>query len=408
MAAPPWRRVGEPSLPAQRVAVTAVFFVLGAGAASWAARLPAIKGDLHLSAGALGVALLGAPAGAVIAMPVTGTLLGRVSPRHIVPLAFVPFAALLPALSVAADTAELFAVLLGWGLGLGAVDVAMNTEAASVQARLGRRVMSRFHAAYSVGGLVGAGAGALAATFDVGVGVNLLAAGIVVGVVGIAAAGAFSRPSSRPVPRPAPAPAATALPPTGAARGPGPRLVLAALAAVAFGCFLAEGAANDWSAVYLHSSLGAPPGLAAAAYTAFAGAMAAGRLAGDHLADRLGPVRLVRLAGATAAVGFGAALAAGRIGAALAGFVLLGLGLSSIVPLAFTAAAQLGRAGRSLATVSSVGYIGTLVGPAFIGGLAEVVGLPGALVTIVVVSAAATFFAGAVRPRRGSPVLAGT
>jgi len=128
--------------------------------------------------------------------------------------------------------------------------------------------------------------------------------------------------------------------------------------------------------------------------------MATGRLAGDHLAERVGPVRLVRLSGATATIGFAAALVARQVGAAMAGFVILGLGLSFVVPLAFTAASQLGRPGPSLATVSACGYLGLLVGPALIGGIADTIGLPDALGVVVAVSAATAALAGAVAPRR--------
>jgi MFS family permease len=172
-----------------------------------------------------------------------------------------------------------------------------------------------------------------------------------------------------------------------------------ALAAMAFGSFLAEGAANDWSAVYLHSALGAPAGLAAVTYTVFSATMAAGRLVGDRLADRLGPVRLIRLSAGAAAVGFAAALIVGRVWAGLAGFAVLGAGLSLIVPLVFTAASQLGRPAPNLAFVTSCGYTGMLVGPGLIGGLAQAIGLPQALGVIVTFSVLAAVLAGVTRPR---------
>jgi MFS family permease len=140
----------------------------------------------------------------------------------------------------------------------------------------------------------------------------------------------------------------------------------------------------------------------AVAYSFFAGAMAVGRLSGDRLADRLGPARLVRLSAATAAVGFATALLISATGAALAGFVVLGLGLSVVVPLVFTAAAQQGRAGPRLAVVSGAGYIGFLVGPPIIGGLASVAGLPEALGVVVAVSAMTAVLAPAVGSRRTS------
>jgi MFS family permease len=128
--------------------------------------------------------------------------------------------------------------------------------------------------------------------------------------------------------------------------------------------------------------------------------MAAGRLCGDHMAERFGPVRLVRISAATAAIGLAAALAIGQVAVAMVGFVLLGLGMSFIVPLVFTASSLLERPGPSLAMVNSFGYFGLLVGPALIGGLADAIGLPTALGVIVAVCAVTTILAGAIAPRR--------
>jgi predicted MFS family arabinose efflux permease len=371
-----------------------VFFALGATAASWASRLPAIKDGLHLSPGLLGVVLLGPAIGSLLAMPLAGKLLRQVSPRRVVRLAFVPLAVLLPLACVAGSPGQLFATLAAWGAAAGVVDVAMNTEAAALQDRLGRRVMSRFHGTYSAGGLAGAGLGALAAATGVDVTDHLLLAAAVVLVAGVAASQRFAAtpgPSDPRPPRSAPG---------GGTRRVRPGWTLVALSAVAFGCFLAEGAANDWSAVYLHSSLGAPSALAAFAYSLFSAAMMAGRLSGDRLADHWGAAHLMRLSAGIAALGFAAALMVSGTAAGLVGFTVLGLGLSVVVPLVFTAAAQIGPAGPSLAVVAGSGYAGFLMGPALIGGLADAVGLPPALGVVAAVSAITALLAPAVAPRR--------
>jgi MFS family permease len=376
--------------------VTIVFFLMGSVAGTWAARIPEVKAHLHLSAGILGLALLGPAAGAVVAMAVVGALLVKVKPRRIVGTMFIPLGGLLCALSFVGSPWELFVTLVGWGAAMGTIDVAMNAEGTALQDAVGRRIMSRFHAAYSLGGLAGAGGGALAAATGLSVTVNFSIVGLLVLTFGVAASSAFSK---TPVTT-KPGSSSLDVERVRSPRRPKLSWSLVALSVIAFGCFLSDGAVNNWSAIYLHSSLKAGAGLAAVAYTAFSFAMAIGRLLGDHLAERIGPVRLVRLSAATATIGFAAALATGQVVAAMAGFVLLGLGMSFVVPLVFTTSSQLERPGPSLATVTSFGYLGLLIGPALIGGIADAVGLPAALGVIVAACAVTTVLAGAVAPKR--------
>jgi MFS family permease len=375
--------------PAGRVPVTVVFFALGAVTASWAARLPAIRQPLHLSPQALGLALLGPALGAVVAMPLTGAVLTRVSPRPVVLTALFPLTALVPLITVAADTAELFAVLFGWGVSVGVVDVAMNLEAAAVQRRLGKRVMSRFHASYSIGGLAGAGLGAICAATGISVRGQLLSVSGGLLIASLTAAWRFDR-----------TPIHVESGSHGGRRGGRPHLswVLVGLSTMAFASFLAEGAANDWSAVYLHSSLGASSGLAALGYTFFASAMAIGRLFGDRLADRWGPSRLVRWSSALGATGFAIALATATPVAALVGLSLLGFGLASVVPHVFSSTSQLHSPGPALAVVTSFGYSGMLVGPPAIGALAGAVGLTTSLTLVATLAALISMLAGTLRP----------
>jgi MFS family permease len=328
-------------------------------------------------------------------MPAAGAVLATLAPRRVVQFGLLLVTGLLPLTLVASSSWQLFAVLTGWGVGAGLVDVGMNTEAAAVEARLGRRTMSSFHAAYSLGGLIGAGLGGVVAAAGVSAGRHFLIAAPLLLLVGLAGAEAFATQAT--VARVAAAHHGVR------SRWPQWSWTLMALAAMAFACFLVEGAANDWSAVYLHSSLGASSGLAAVAYAAFALTMTAGRLAGDRLAERVGPVRLVRLSTGAAAVSFAAALVVGRIWSGLVAFSILGAGVSFVVPLVFTAASRLGRPGPNLATVASCGYFGMLVGPAIVGGLAQAVGLPAALGAVVVLSAVTALLAGAVRTPPGVP-----
>jgi MFS family permease len=374
------------------VAVTAVFGMLGLAVGTWAARIPTIKDGLHLSPGVLGLALLGTAAGSVITMPATGAILATVPPRRVVQTGLVALGGLLPVTTFATSAWQLFLVLAGWGAGLGMIDVGINIEAAAIQKRLGRSIMSGFHAAYSVGGLVGAGLGGIAAAAGVSARTDFLITGAVVLIVGGVSAQTFTSRPTQPAHEHH----------SRVARWPQWSWALVCLAAMAFASFLCEGAAGDWSAVYLHSSLGAPLGLAAVGYTVFSVTMTGGRLIGDWLANRIGPRRLVRLSTGGAAVCFGVALLISQVWAGMTGFALLGAGLSFVVPLVFTAASLLGRAGPNLALVTSAGYFGVLAGPAMIGGLAEVVGLPAALGAVVVLTGMIAVLAHFVLPRESA------
>lgn len=374
------------------MAVTAVFGVLGLAVGTWAARIPTIKDGLHLSPGVLGLALLGPAVGSVLTMPATGAILATVPPRRVVQAGIVALGGLLPVTTFATSAWQLFLVLTGWGAGLGMIDVGINIQAAAIQKRLGRSIMSGFHAAYSVGGLVGAGLGGIAAAAGVSARADFLITGAVVLIVGGVSAQTFTTRPTQPAHERH----------SRVARWPQWSWALVCLAAMAFASFLCEGAAGDWSAVYLHSSLGAPLGLAAVGYTVFSVTMTGGRLIGDWLANRIGPRRLVRLSTGVAAVCFGVALLISQVWAGMTGFALLGAGLSFVVPLVFTAASLLGRSGPNLALVTSAGYFGVLAGPAMIGGLAEVVGLPAALGSVVVLTGMIAVLAHFVLPRESA------
>jgi predicted MFS family arabinose efflux permease len=333
--------------------------------------------------------------GAVLAMPITGAALVRVAPRKLVRAAFVPLVGVLPLVTAVGRVWQLFAVLFAWGSCVGVIDVAMNTEAVAVQNRLGRRVMSGFHASYSVGGLLGAAVGAGCAWAEISVRTQLVAVSVVVLLVGIVAADRFSRVS----------PVANSGAPTRSGRIRWSR-ALVALSVMAFASFLAEGAATDWSAVYLHSSLGTSAGVAGVGYTCFAIAMTIGRLSGDHLADRWGPRHLVRVSSAAAALGWSGAIILSSPAAALAGLMLLGFGLSSVVPNVFSQASRLGRVGPSIAVVTFCGYAGMLAGPAAIGTLAGAVGLPAAFSVDAGLAAVISLLCGvlALQPTQGASI----
>ncbi|MEW6638435.1 MAG: MFS transporter [Actinomycetota bacterium] len=360
-----------------RLAVLAIFFLNGVVVASWFVRIPAVQERLGLSEGLLGVALLGSAVGAMAAMPATGFLISRLGSRPVVAGAALCICGslLLPAL--APGLIPLTLSLVAFGASNGALDVSMNAHGVAVEKIYGRPILASFHAAFSLGGLAGSALGGLAAAGGVGVFPHFLAISLL-SLLAFLPAFAGMLPASADA--------------GSGGEGPAfrwPTRALLGLGIVSFCVLLGEGAMADWSAVYLNDTLGTGPGLAAAGYAAFSVAMTAGRLAGDRLTRRFGPVALVRSGGTLAAAGLGISLLIGHPFAALAGFACAGLGFSIVFPAALSAAGHSGDmpSGSAIAAVSTAGYFGFLVGPPAIGFLAELLGLGGALYLVVVLSA---------------------
>jgi hypothetical protein len=360
-----------------RGAVAYTFAVSGALLGSWAPRIPQVKADLGLGPGALGVALVAPAAGSLLAMPLAGAAAARWGSRPVTRLLLAAFCLLPGLVGFASDLWSLWLALFVWGSTVGALDVCMNAQGVSVERRYGRPLLSGLHAAFSVGGFAGAGAGSAAAALDVPVGWQLAGLGAVLLAVGWPLSGAF-------VPDVAP--------PGGAASRtfvlPSGRLLV--LGCAAFASFVCEGAAADWSSVHLRESLGVSAGVAGAAFAGFSLAMTVGRVVGDRVTARLGAVRTLRASAALAATGLAAGLATGTVAGGVAGFCLFGAGLSCVVPILFSAAGSgTGASAPSIAAVATCGYLGWLLGPTLVGGLAQAVGLAGALWALPVLAAAA-------------------
>jgi fucose permease len=358
-----------------RGAVLTMFFINGAAAATWLSLIPAVQQRLALDAGQLGIALLGAAVGAVVATPATGWLVGRAGGRKVVTLAAILSCIVLPLLPVAPALPVLTLTLFLFGAALGTMDVAMNIHGARVEALYQRPLMSTFHGFYSIGGFAGALASGALAALGMAPFNRALWPAFLLGAAAVAAhqwlPSGQPRVETRPRVR---------------ARPRKPSWPMVALGLMAFCSLLAEGASGDWSALYLHKSLGANVAVAATAYAAFSVAMAAGRLSGDWLTSRLGAAQLLRSGGALAALGLAATLLLGRSALAIGGFGLVGLGLANVVPTLFSAAGRSRSVAPrvAIAAVASTGYAGLLAGPPLIGFIAQAFTLTRALIVVVV------------------------
>ncbi|WP_240796605.1 MFS transporter [Streptomyces sp. RFCAC02] len=382
-----------------RAALTFFFGLDGFLFAGWVVRIPDVKEQTGASPSALGLALLGVSVGAVVTMVLIGRLCERFGSRPVTVAGLVLLAVAVALPPHTHGAMSLGAVLLVLGVGFGAVNVAANSVAVDLVAALRQPVMPSFHAAFSLGGMLGAGLGGLVAGHWSAA--RHLGALAVVGVVAAAGAGwALLRPALPAPDRAESAARGDTTPADGApgtARaGRGARRVVLLLGFIALCSAYGEGALADWSALHLKESLGSGPAVAAAAYSVFAGAMTVGRMTGSAMLRRLGQDRCLELGGATAAVGMLLGALAPSVWLVLAGFVLTGLGLANVFPIA------LGRAGAlagpaGVAAASTLGYGGMLLGPVAIGFVADWVSLPVALTTVAGLAAVAAVTARASR-----------
>lgn len=404
-------------------ATGAMFFFTGAVFGTWAARIPAFKDDLDLTNGQLAVAFISLEAAAVVGLQLGGFLVPKISSRRALAWALPAFGLALAALGTVPNLLFLALGLAAMGIANSVVDVAINASGVAVQYLSGRSVMSRMHAMHSIGGIAGAGVGAIFAALDVSRAGHFIAVGVAIAVGAALASRRLLPPrveqradteaikvtaeETGVAPKDLPE---TAEPIVGWRSGWSRQLVL--IGAVAFCLTFAEGGANNWSAVYLREELSVGASLAAVAVAAFLAAVTAGRLIGDRLLTRFGPTIVFRVAVLIAGLGFSGAVALDRPIAGFAGLILLGLGLSVTLPIAISAAGSL--PGLAMATavsrVSTMGYLGSFVAPAVIGALAGPISLgwalAGAAVLVLVTFPAARLLSQATPESRAAAAVA--
>jgi predicted MFS family arabinose efflux permease len=347
--------------PATRLATRLAFLATGFALACWAPLVPFAKARLGVDDGQLGLLLLCLGFGSILAMPITGMLSARLGARPMILLGGVGAGLLLPALAFANSPVALGMALLGFGASVGTLDVAINAHAVEVEAASKRPLMSGFHAHFSIGGFIGAGG----MTLLLSSGVAPLASALCAGVLTLAIIGGASGGLLRT--KPAGGGAAFAFP-------KGIVLLIAGLTAVTF---LTEGAILDWSALLITSRDMVPASQGGVGYMLFSMAMTVGRLLGDAIVARLGARRMLIVGGLLAVAGFVVLLAEPLRPIATAGFLLIGLGASNIVPVLFSAAGRQRTMPPALAiaAITTTGYAGILAGPAAMGFVAKAVGL---------------------------------
>jgi MFS family permease len=395
-----WRRTLRPT----RWAVTTIFFVNGTAIGFWAAHIPLLKEAHRLSEARLSVVLLGFALGAIATMVMSGWLSARWGSGHVTLIAALAFCAALPLPSLAPTLAAMFAAAVLLGGCNGAVDVAMNAYATTLERAWRAPIMSSFHAFFSLGGLTGAALSSLLIARGFGATMNMPLAGAALAIVVVGTARLLWKPEPAThatagehdgdaavagrgaVREDAPRESGASKPKRDAPRLALPSKGLVRLGAVAFCAAIAEGAMVDWTGVYLSTVLGAAAAFAAGGFAACSLSMTIGRLAGDRVIARLGRRETLTGSGALAACGLALAVIAGAPFTAALGFGLAGFGLANIIPIVFADAGHAIPAapGLGVATVATMGYAGFLLGPPVIGFTAGIIGLRLALTLLVV------------------------
>jgi MFS family permease len=358
-----------PGPKAQR-ATRLVFVVAGLGMATWAPLVPLAKARAGLDEGTLGLLLLCLGVGSIVAMPPSGALTTRFGCRRVLVISVGLMCVALPLLATLSSVPWLVAALLLFGAAMGSVDCAANVQAIIVERASGRSMMSGFHGLFSLGGILGAagvtallsaGLPPVAATVSV---VALIGAAIVAAAPGLLTHGSESQGPAFAIPH-------------------GAVLFIGVLC---FVVFLTEGAMLDWAALFLISARDIEPSHAGFGYAVFALTMTVGRLTGDAVVRRAGGKTVVVLGSLLAAAGLVTATLVPAWEAALLGYALVGAGCSNIVPVMYTAVGrqQIMPEGVAVVAITTLGYAGILVGPAFIGLLAEATSMSVAFLTVAV------------------------
>ena len=355
----------------RRWATTGVFFVNGAIIGTWVAQIPWIQERFDLSKSAMGLVIVGMSVAVIIAFPIAGQAVAKHGSQRMTWIGGIAAAAAVNLFALAPHPLLVAAGLFVLGAASATMDVSMNSHGVSVEGELGKPIMSSLHAGWSFGGMIGAGfaAGLAAAGLDPRIAVAIASVLLLAIVVYCARQlGPGSAAEGEDAAR-------FALPTRGV-------LLLAILCLLVM---VTEGAMADWGGLYLRQDLGTSAAVAALAFAFFTGGMTVGRVFGDWINGHLGPVAVLRWGALLTGVPLAAMLLIGAPAAALAGFFVIGLGVANGVPLMFSAAGRQPDTppGPGIAAVSSLGSLGFLAGPPFIGVLADAISLPWALATLI-------------------------
>jgi MFS family permease len=361
------------SVRAARRAAYTMFFADGLGFGIWAGHIPTFKQKFELSDSSLGIVLLAVAAGSIVSMPLVGQAVRHFGSRRCIAISLACYALCLVFIALAPSLILFVVAALLFGAAKGGVDVGINAQAVVVEKCYGQPIMSSFQALWSVGGLAGGFLTGAALALGSRPVINLVGVGLLILLLDLL----FSSHLLHGAPSPEG---------EGGKRFRLPGKALLYVAVLTFIALFSEGALQDWAAVYMRQIVAVPVSIAALGYAGYSTAMALGRFGGDRVVAHFGERFVMRLSGALIIVGLVAALLVPSPMVAIAGFAVAGLGNSNLVPILFSAAGRdpvLGP-GPGIAAVTTVGFFGFLVGPAVIGLMSKLFGLPVALSLVAV------------------------
>ena len=360
-----------------RWAARVQFGVLGVLMGAWGAHIPSVKSYHALSDGTLAAVLLAAALGAVSSLFLAGRVVGRLGPRRTLVLAAMVAGVLFGSLLELPGLAALLPAVLVLGACMSLFDVAINTEGSMLERLGGRPVMSQLHGMFSVGGMAGAGVVSALLTAGASPRAQLWGLGLGVALVALLAARGMRPLEDHEDPA------------SGHAHFAWPRGPLLVIGLLILAGMTAEGVMYDWCVLYLQQELGQPQAQAALGYAAFSGAMAVSRFGGDALRARFAETVLLGWGAGLAATAMAVVLLSGHPVVALVGFALAGAGLAPVAPILFSAATRVPGVSpaAAIASVTSVGYSGFMLGPPLIGAIATASSLTWALAVVVLAAA---------------------
>ena len=364
------------SVKMHRLATFSFFFMNGALAATWVSRIPTIQEKLGITEGVLGFVLLGFSIGLLVALVLISEWINRSGSKKVVLASNIVACIMLPLLGIFSHPILLFIGLIIFGASLSAMDISMNEQAVLVERKTEKPIMASFHAGYSIGGVAGALFGSLmAGNQSQNTMIHFL---IISAIFSIAAFVLHSNLQLTDITRKKESKKSTIQ---------FPERAVWVLGIIALASAFGEGAAADWSAVFIQNELGATASSAALGFAAFSFMMTGGRIFGDWLVRILKPSRVVRIGGFLAGLGFFLAAWTNQPWLAIAGFGLVGLGLANVIPTLFSTAGNLSgiNPGTGIAGVATIGYAGFLFGPPLVGTIAEIFSLREALSIVAVI-----------------------